>query len=245
MAEFRYPSFSDSFDQGEQTGERLGASTRDARAFRSGGYQGMETAAGRTGDREGATYAQGMRQRQRTFDDQQQQHVYDMLEKVRPWILPVIRRSQALAQTDPNQARQFLTNPQFTQRLRDIGLTDDNINAGIAGLSDPDPQVRARTADNLTAEFTQYQDPNWTIRGSNVIGINQGDGSIVQGGTLPQGSNVQLWTPEEVAAQHLPAGTAGYTDPTTGLPHIIQQPHYQSGHFGGTYPDDGYDYHGG
>ena len=226
MAEFLYPNYNDTLDRGIQQGERLGNSARDARAYRSGGYQGMEDAAASTGDREGATYAQGMRQRARQFQDQETQQAYQRMQTIAPWARNVIKGAVTLANTDPERARSFLQQNQ--QRFLDFGFSQDQVNNAITQLTSPDPTARQQFAQELDQAFTQHQDPNWSIRGNHIVGVDPASGSYVAGGTLPDNmSAVRYYTPDEVAAAGFAPHTVIYED-ANGTPHVAQQPHYES-----------------
>jgi len=210
----------DSFAQGQQIGGNIRATrnrAQEARAYQTGGAAAASDTAGRLGDFQTMATT-------RQFADERQQHVYDMLEKVRPWILPVIQRARQLP---PDQARAFLNNPQFRTRLNDIGLPDELINQGIDGLANTDDAIRDQTVQNLTSEFTQHQNPNWTIRGNQVIGVDPQTGAVSQGGTLPQGAGGRYATDEEVAQSGFAPHTVVWID-ANQVPHVVQQPHYDA-----------------
>lgn len=174
----------DSFEQGMGIGDNMGRQIRDSRAYQDGGYGAVEEQAARTGDFESAEAGQTMARRRRVFQDEERQAAYERMETVAPWARNVVRAATGLASTDPARARAFLENNQ--QRFLDFGLTPEHVQAGIAGLTDPDPAVREQWRTQIDAAFTQHQNPEWQI--NPLTGRAQAtnpDGTFTEGAEAP------------------------------------------------------------
>lgn len=159
------------------------ADRENAQAFQDGGYGAVEQMAGRRGDLRTATTM-------RRFQDDQRQQAYEAMETIAPWARNVVRATRSM---DPQRARMFLEQNQ--QRFLDFGLQPEQVAAGIAGLTDADPAVRAQWADTLDQAFQQHQNPEWELatvptadgQGLEQRGVAFGpNGEILRGeGSLP------------------------------------------------------------
>lgn len=186
-----------SFNEGEQIGNRLGERRRNANAYEQGGIQGVETAAFERGNLETGNAAMGMRSRQRQFANDEMRMGYENMQAIGPWARNVVKATRSM---DPQRAGAFLN--QHRQRFLDFGLNDEQINAGIAGLTSEDPNERQQWQQQLDQAFSQHENPDWNIdpRSGQIGGIEPNTGQYVEGGQAPAGLG-QEWrpaTPEEV-----------------------------------------------
>lgn len=225
------------FELGTKTGRRL----RDRRAFREGGLTAVEQAAGGAGDLETMEGVRGMQRREREFTDERTAAAYQRMEQIAPWARNVVRATRNM---DPGRARVFLE--QNRQRFLDFGFTDEQIRAGIEGLSSADPAQRQEWQTQIESAFTQHQDPSWSLVGDQAIGLDN-QGHIFVGDQLPEGVNPagRYATPEEVTQAGYRQGTVVWIAPNEP-PRVIQQPTMYRPRSGDglSYPDDGYDYEG-
>lgn len=147
----------DAFEQGQRIGDNVleGSNRRRlGEAYQGGGIEALETEAFGQGDVATGTQA-------RRFRNAQEEQVYTLMERARPWVIPAIRRS---VQMPPEEARAFLSQPHLRSRLSDIGLSDEVIERGIAGLTSANPEERQQWASRLESEFTAHQAPEWTLQ---------------------------------------------------------------------------------
>lgn len=213
------------------------AHRENAEAWGDGGqgaYGRVAQAAGARGDLATAAAA-------RRFEDDERQGAYERMQQIAPFARNVLRRTRTIE--DPEQARAFLTQPFVMQRFQDWGLSPEQLQAGIAGLTDPDPNVRQQWFENLDAAFQQHENPEWQLMGRTAVAI-QPDGQFMVGGTLPENITAGEWrpaTPEEM--QSLPPGTQWDINVQTGERRLRYRPNApRTNGYGGQYPDDGYDY---
>lgn len=171
----------DAADEGLAWGEREGGRIRDARAYRTGGLDAVADAAGRTGD---LTRYGAVREEQRTarrFDDERTQAAYERMETIAPWVRNIIRGTRDL---DPERRRAALSQPQYVQRFLDFGFSQEQVNQGIEGLSNPDAAIRQQVEQELETAFTQHQNPEFRITdpATGAIGaIDQQAGRYIEG----------------------------------------------------------------
>lgn len=153
----------DAFERGQAWGEREGGQIRGARAYRKGGIDAVAEAAGGAGDFAAMEAANAESRRrvsakneQRQFADEHSQAAYERMEQIAPFALNLLRASRDWA---PERRRAFLQ--QHQQRFLDFGMAPEHVAAGIAGLTDADPAVRAEWESRVEAGFTQHQAPDW------------------------------------------------------------------------------------
>jgi len=174
----------DAFQQGRAIGQDMGREVRNARAYQDGGYGAVEEQAARTGDLEGANTGARMAAQRRRFADDERQAAYERMETIAPWARNVVTSAAGIANRDPERARAFLG--QHQQRFIDFGLPPEHVQAGIAGLTDPDPAVRQQWVEQLQAAFTQHTNPEWEI--NPLTGRAQAtspDGTFIEGAEAP------------------------------------------------------------
>lgn len=230
------------FSRGLDTGHGIGDGIRNANAYRDGGLDAVAEQSGRAGDMEGMEYARGMQRRQRQFQSEEQRAAYQRMEQIAPWARNVVRATRSM---DPQRAGAFLSRPDIRQRFMDWGFDENQINAGIAGLASEDPAVRQQWQQELEAAFTQHQNPEWNLVGRQAVAIEPESGSLQLGGTLPEGMGTE-WrpvTPQEAQQWGLPSGSIWDVNTQTGERKERHRPNApRNNGYGGSYPDDGYDY---
>lgn len=195
-------------------------------AFQSGGYEGVEQAAGNMGDMRTAMGA-------RRFQDDQRQQAYERMQTIAPWARNAIRATRNM---DPQRAAAFLQQNQ--QRFLDFGFTPEQVAAGIAGLSSADPNERAQWQQELDAAFTQHENPDWQLVGNQAAAIDPASGEIQLGGRIPEelGAGGRYATPDEVSQAGYRPGTVVWLTPGEP-PRVIQQPSAARSAAGASYPD--------
>lgn len=251
----------DAVAQGQETGEGMVASRNRRRlgeAYETGGLNAMEQEAGRSGDLTNLNNTQVMRQRQRTFANEETERGFRWFEQNAPYARHALRAARGM---DPERRGQFLNGQR--QRFLHMGFTDQQIDGAIAQLTNPETAEQA--FQEFDAAFTQHEDPNWQIRGNQVVGIDPQTGAVQTGGTVPEqpdwqtngtrpyyvdnqgtvhygqgeipravsgGGGVQYRpvTPEEAADLGLPGNGDGFVIGDNGLPRRVGG--------GGTFPAD-------
>jgi len=212
-----------SFNQGYGIGSEMGATDRNARAYRDGGLTVVADAAGRTGDLPTMMAT-------RRFQDDQTQAAYQRMETIAPWALNVVRATRSM---DPARARAFLQ--QNSQRFLDFGFSPEQLQAGIDGLTSEDPATRDQWQQQLGTAFSQHRDPNWQIMDyatGEIGGVDPNTGDYVQGGNAPAnaGQEWRAMTPEELQQAGAPAGTMADINVRTGERRVRRNP--PAGHAG-------------
>lgn len=197
MSDFRPIDALGQFREGYELGGTIGRQSRDAEAFRDGGLEQVERRAGETGDLQTMNSTMGMRSRQRQFANDEMRMGYENMQAIGPWARNVVKATRSM---DPQRAGAFLN--QHRQRFLDFGLLDEQVNAGIAGLTSEDPNERQQWQQQLDQAFSQHENPDWNIdpRSGQIGGIEPNTGQYVEGGQAPAGLG-QEWrpaTPEEV-----------------------------------------------
>lgn len=235
--------------QSYDVGREHRADRENAQAFQTGGYGAVEQAAGNRGDMQTAMTT-------RRFQDDERNRGYQAMEQIAPWARNLVRSTR---NRSPEQSRPLLE--QNAQRFVDFltaGGADEEtarrqVQAGIAGLTDPNPEVRAQWADTLDQAFQQHQDPNWEIKTmptegggyeQRAIGVGA-DGFIQQGPNAIPGAGAagRYATPDEVSQAGYRPGSVVWLVPGQP-PRVVQAPNAgRSPTDPGSYPDDGYDYH--
>lgn len=187
----------ESFGQGLELGDNIGGQIRNSRAFQQGGLDAVGEAAGQTGDLETMETARGMQRRQRQFQDDTTQRAYERMGQIAPWARNVIRATRNM---DPQRAGAMLSRPDIQQRFVDWGFTPEQIQAGVAGLTNEDPAVRAQWADELESAFTQHENPEWSVSEftGDIFGVDPNTGERVDGGQAPGADLIRQKTQADI-----------------------------------------------
>jgi len=208
-----------SFWQGARIGEHYGETRRNRDAYRDGGMDAVEQAAGNAGDLEGVEQVRTMQRAQRRFEDDERQQAYERMNTIAPWARNVIRATRNM---DPQRADAFLQ--QNEQRFLDFGFTPDQVAAARRGLSSADPNERAQWQQELDSAFTQHENPDWQLVGSTYVAPTP-EGQPLIGGTLPEDVNTYEWrrlTPED--GYDLPPGVIGQINREGQVRTIVGRP---------------------
>jgi hypothetical protein len=230
----------DSFNRQLEVGDGIGRQIRNQRAYNDGGLTAVEQAAGQVGDMAGMEDTREMQRRQTRFQDERTQNAYERMNQIAPRARNIVRATRNM---DPQRAGAFLQ--QNRRFFEDWGFQPEQVDAGIAGLTNADPTVRQQWVEQLDAAFRQHEDPNWQLVGNQVVGVDQQSGDIQLGGRLPDsvGAGGRYATPDEVAQAGYRPGSVVWITPGEP-PRVIQAPNAGSSpNAPGQYPDDGYDYH--
>lgn len=222
-----------SFGGGLRIGDNMGRQVRDARAYQDGGLDAVSEAAGRAGDLEGMETSRGMARRQKMFEDEQLNSAYQRMEQIAPRARNIVRATRNM---DPQRAGALLQ--QNRRFFEDWGFSPEQVDGGIAGLTNADPTVRQQWQEQLEAAFTQHQNPDWQIQEATgqIYAIDPQTGQPTTGGTIePQ----RDWQTNGTRPYYIDEN--GQTVYGEGeIPHRPRA--HRSNGYGGSYPDDGYDY---
>lgn len=224
--------------QSYDVGRQHRADRENAQAFQAGGYGAVEQAAGNRGDMQTAMTT-------RRFQDQQHEQAFQWFEQNAPYARNVLRRARAIQ--DPQQRGAFLQSQR--QRFEGMGFQPDQIESAIGALTNPETAEQAFAS--YDAAFSQHEDPNWTLQTipaqgggyeQRAIGVGP-DGMIQQGpNAIASAGGFRPITDQEREQYGIPAGVPAQVDVATGRVHtMLGRP--AQGQSGGSYPDDGYDYH--
>ena len=225
--------------QSYDVGRQHRADRENAQAFQTGGYGAVEQAAGNRGDMQTAMTT-------RRFQDDRMQNAYQRMEQIRPLALGALDR---VGQLPVEQRLQFLNQPHIRQRFIDWGITPEQYDQASQQIANP--ETGAEALASYRAAFTQHEDPNWTLQTipaqgggyeQRAIGVGP-DGMIQQGpNAIASAGGFRPITDQEREQYGIPAGVPAQVDVATGRVHtMLGRP--AQGQSGGSYPDDGYDYH--
>ena len=247
MSNTYLPDVWGSFGQGYDMGRGHRRNRRLGEGFQEGGLEGAERAALEMGDPEAANYVGEMRRRERRFANEETAAAYERMNMIAPRAQGVLRRARALAdQGNLDGARQWLENQR--RPFEDWGVSPEQVDQAIASLTSPDANARAQAFENITAAFSQHENPEWDVMQIGgeyrAVAVDPATGDIRQGGSIEGAPRVRPITPEERAQLGIPDNVAAQVNEATGEVDVIHRPPQGRAGSGGYYPDDGYDYPG-
>lgn len=235
--------------RGRELGEADGQRIRDrryGRAYQQGGYGAVEKQAASSGDWQGAEVAATMGERQSRFADDNTRRAYRRMQEIAPWARNVLRAARGM---DLQRRATFLSRPDVRQRFLDFGFSEEQLNAGVQMLLNPDQAAADQAFQELESAFTQHENPEWSLQQVGgeyrALAIDPATGELRQGGSMQGAPRVRPITPEERAQLGLPDNVAAQVNEATGEVDVINRPPQGGAGSGGYYPDDGYDYPGG
>lgn len=236
MSNTYLPDVWGSFGQGYDMGRSHRRNRRLGEGFQEGGLEGAERAALEMGDPEAANYVGEMRRRERRFANEETAAAYERMNMIAPRAQNVLRRARVLADGgDLEGARQWLENQR--RPFEDWGVSPEQVDQAIASLVSPDANARAQAFENITAAFSQHENPEWDVMQIGgeyrAVAVDPATGDIRQGGSIEGAPRVRPITPEERAMYGIPDNVPAQVDESTGRVGILYSPNAANG--GGGY----------